>query len=449
MHKLKQIWKYQLYLSIALIVLVAISAVVNQMTTQGDVITAAKHSYALTFIVANSQKTFQDIASLFLTLFLVKDLLFLAFVSMITIGYVFLFRSIVKHTFGYVKLFFVGLFLLLLYGEVIGNIYITQQMGIKTTAVFVEHALFIIILLLMTVLYGWFCFLYYQYRKAHHIGLFSRASFLQIAYKTIKNTTVVLIALLMAIILLLVFASQLSLYLIHQLALENYLSSLYHFDTMQLFQNTPAVMQQFLLGLEKEDWFYTIQKGVVVVDVHSIDTRIQAQLSSLIRTNAKQFIDTTLKTMLFYIGLNGLNFIYKRRNFTIFEIAYGLFGLMIVKVVFLQARFALFQMCDIIFVIATFIYFVDAFDRQFLNGQLYSKTVLFWKEKALGYIKVQSDRTKTKLVQTKKYLGNYKVKSVLKRQGTPKRMKRRVQATRRGVHKKGHARSNRRKRSMS
>lgn len=395
MDKLKKIWQYQFYLSVFFIVTTLLMIFINQTMAQGDILMAVKRSYVLTFIVANSDKTFGDVSALFLMGLLLKDILYTIFVTSIIVIYNFIYRSIVKHIFGYIKLFFVALFLLLLSVCAILNMYVVHRVGLHTQFVVIENIITVVMLLMMMGLYVWFTYCYIQYRRANQIALFSRQSFLQTAYKTIKNTTIILFVSLSSVIFVAIFASKISLYVIQQLSLENYLESLYHFDMMQLFKDTPPIMQQMIVKIQKDDWFYTIQNGVVVIDVHAIDLRIQTQLNEYVQNNVTWFVDVLLKTAVFYVVLNILNFFHARKKFLDLKFAYAITFFMCIKIWFFKSDFILFNICDMLFMLCSIIYFIDAVDKQFFNSELAIRINEFFKENIGKYTKFKKEDAKS------------------------------------------------------
>lgn len=405
MDKLKRIWKYQCYASFLLIILVFGSVVVNQMTIKPELIAAVKHSYALTFVVANSQKTFEDITALLLALFLMKDIIITFVMTIVVTIYILIYRSIVKHLFGYIKMVIVGLLLLVLLVIVSANMYIDYQVSMLTSTMLIENIVFVLLILSMITLYVRFFIFYKRYRKEHGIALFSRASFLITAYKTIKNTVIICVVLMLFIGLGAILSARIAIYIIHQLALENYLAGSYYFNLLQLFQNPPPMLQQMLTSIEKNDWFYTIQNGVVVIDIHSIDTRIQSRLTNIVQEQTRTLLSSVVKALVIYTILSILNFIHKRKQFMNLKIAYCVGILILFKLFIFKSDFILFKICDILFLIAGFIYIIDAIDKQFFKSELADIFVSFWEKSSFKHLlfgnqqrksKSKADRAKTK-----------------------------------------------------
>lgn len=371
MDKLKRIQKQQLWLTGLFITGVLVSVILNQIIAKTDLISAAKHSYILTFIVANSNQTFDHVAPLLLVVLLIKDLIFSVFILICLGMYTLLQRSIVKKMYGYVKIMFLFFCLLILYVLVVFDVSLLNSMGIYSPLIMIEHGLFIIVLLLQT--YFLICFVkqYTRYRKENNIRLISRQSMRQLAYATIKNIAVISTMVLFLGVVVIIVGSKLSMYVIEQLALENYFSQLYQLDLMQLFQNVPPLMQKIILQIKVEDWFYSIQNGMVIVDIHSIDYRVHAKLAELIRTNSIAMIETLLKVIITSALLFVLNRVYQKKQFMNWRVLLIMTGAFIIKILFVRIDFILLQICDIMYAIAIIIYVIDGVDLRFYQGELF------------------------------------------------------------------------------
>ncbi|MGL4662655.1 MAG: hypothetical protein ACRCV7_03100 [Culicoidibacterales bacterium] len=370
MSKLKQLWKYQLYLNVVFIVFVIMMLFLNQIFVKDDLILVAKHSYVFTFLVANSQKTFDDVTPLLLKLLLFKDIIFVFIIGVLLSIYTCLYRSIVKHIYGYVKFFFISIFLLTMYTVVIFNSYLLVQIGLWNAWSIFASVVLCILLIGMSAVHFMFFNQYRYYRKESNLPIWSRQSLLNLSFKMIKNTTIIVVVVFTILALCIIVGSKVSIYLIHKLSLENYFDSLYKFDAMQLFKNIPPIMQRMILDIKMGDWFYNVQSGVVIIDVHSIDTRMQTKLASIVNEQATIFLVMIVKETIFCAFINTMNILYKRARFTNNYYVYGMVICVMMKLIFVQNNFFLFRIYDILFAIAVFMYIVDVIDNKFYAGNV-------------------------------------------------------------------------------
>lgn len=377
MNKLKQLWKYQLYLSVALLVFLVMMIFLNQIFVKEDLLLVAKHSYVFTFLVANSQKTFNDVAPLLLKLLLFKDIIFVFIIGVLLSIYTCLYRSIVKHIYGYVKFFFTSLLLLSTYAVVILNAYILSQISLWSVWSIAESVVLCTFLVGMSAVHFMFFNQYRHYRKENNLTIWSRQSLLNLAFKMIKNTTIVVIVIFAILALCVIVGSKVSIYLIHQLSLENYFDGLYKFDTIQLFKNIPPIMQKMILDIKMGDWFYNVQSGVVIIDIHSIDTRIQTKLANIVNDQSNVFLMVIFKETIFCVFINTMNILYKRTRFTNYYYVYSMIICIVIKFIFIQNDFSLFHIYDILFSIAVFMYIVDVIDNKFYAGNATQQFVKF------------------------------------------------------------------------
>lgn len=448
MDRLKQNFKHQLWLSLFFIFTVLISLLFNQIIVKADLIQAAKQSYILTFIVANSNQTFNDVAPLLLIVLLIKDMLFAVLVSTSVLIYVLLQRFIVKKIYGYIKITLMILLLLILYGAVILNLYLLSSIGIYSTLLIAENCLYLALLFLQTFFFVQFIKQYTRYRKQNNIPFISRKSVLNFAYTTIKNTFIISTVLIIVGIVLIVLFSKVSMYLVEQLALENYFSQVYQFDMMQLFQNVPPIMQKMILQIKANDLFYSVQNGVIIIDIHSIDYRIQTKMIELIRTNSIIMIDFLLKLMVASSVLFVSNQIYRKNEYRKFMLLLIMVGIMGVKVLFIRSTFILFVVCDTLYWVSLIIYAVNTIDMMFYDGELFTRIILASRKVINKDYSVFSKGVETyqkgkSLIETRK--------KVMKLQPLKKRnsgvIKKKTKQIHQKVHKRGvSARRKRRKR---
>lgn len=373
MKQLKQIWKYQISLSLVLIGLNICSIYVNPIRIKADLSTFIHSSYPMISRSLNSKKGVSDALLFLLNILRLKDITMLIIISVCIIFIIGLYTMILKKKFGSVALFFIAVTSVVLCSLNAVNVYLMYQLGVRDIVVMVESISMLAVAIGMISLHIYFMKTYIAFRKTEQMPFVTRQSILVLAFKIIRTMTYISIACLSVFVFGLLFISKAGTAAVQYFSFTRYFDQpVYAFNMVDLFNALPERLSFIWNALESH--FGQIQNHTVSFDVYALDQRIQSQLLSYIQQYKTMWITQSVKMILIYGIILLLNRWYQRKQFKQYRVLSVLCLFVGAQIVLTSSTFFIFQIYDIMVIIAIFMYVFMFVDDTYYNGELVDKS---------------------------------------------------------------------------
>lgn len=370
MEKLKIHFKKQCLISLSVLMVMTAMIFINQIVLKQEMRSFAEHSRLLSFIRTNTQYDFKHLGEFLLTLMRIKDIVISILTLIVLLIFTLIHRSVLKTTYGLVKIGMMGACLVVLAGFFFVDGYLMDLMGVSSNVVTLEQTLRWITLSILVVSFILFIKKYVAFRKSQSMSFFSRESLWRFAFKAILYSGILLFIVLFVMIGITVVCALVSKQLIQQFDLSRYLGDEYGIDIASLVNQSPHVVQEFIEKMPNYQLFMSQEGGIVHINVSQLDAQVQQYLFNKVQELFWNRITFLVQLVIFYSIVNGLNIWYKRSKFNYNVPIYIILGMMILKRLFFSQEMAIVYMTDSFIALAIMLYSIDIINRERFEGQL-------------------------------------------------------------------------------
>lgn len=368
MEKIKTIWKYQKITLLVLILFSVLSLFLSGNLIK-DIVTANISNIRLIELLENhSQFDRKVLVDFVLKIVFIKDVVITFITAILLLFFFTVHRRVVRDTFGMVKVCFIAIFFICLYGILFIDYILMNHLHMLSTALAIKYVIQFIILTGMLGLFIWFVVKYIQYRKENDIKFFTHASIWNLANKMIRHFSAIVLVVLVLTGVGLIFLSKSVQYIIAQLELEKILGNQIHINIAEIFNVLPD-----FLGKIIQMKFQPEHLGIITLDVKTLGDQLQALLTVRVQNYTQDMMLLIVKTFGFYILIESLNEVHQYKKFAINYITYALLLLMSARIIFFASNASFFQIIDMCLLIAVLMYGATLVDWKKHFSQLKQK----------------------------------------------------------------------------
>ncbi|TLG76631.1 hypothetical protein [Culicoidibacter larvae] len=385
-------------------VLVLIGIIIFNIFAAPQMLTAsAERIYLLNFAVANTQMTFDNFGQILANILVGKDVIVVVVLAVLELVFFCFIGSMRRRLKGYIKLTFASILMLLIATLAVANIWLYSYIQLGTTFVFFEAILLAFAILAQLVVFIIYFIQYVRFRPLRLKEAFSKASLLELAKGTIQNSTIIVFVIVIIGAILGFAVYQVILMLLPQLSLQQIFQGTYYFDIMNLVgSNVSPIVTGIIQSIKIDEWFFTVQNGIITLDVSSIDTRIHQTIIDFVTTTFNSLAQPVLIIIAYYVGVNIVNFIYKKLQYKNDVVLVLLAVAVYLKPLYIpNIDFILFTILDILIVIAVTVYIIIRIDDVFFKGRFIA-IVSGWINKGIESIKNFWNKKSTEFTAARK-----------------------------------------------
>lgn len=370
-------------------VLVLIGIIIFNILAAPQMLTAsAERIYLLNFAVANTQMTFDNFGQVLANILVGKDVIIVVVLAVLELVFFCFVGSMRRRLKGYIKLTFASILMILVAALAVGNIWLYSYIQLGTTFIFYEAILLALVILVQLVVFVIYFIQYVRFRPLRLKEAFSKTSLLELAKSTIQNSTIIVFVIVIIGAILGFAVYQAILMMLPQLSLQQVFQGTYYFDIMNLVgSNVSPIVTGIIQSIKIDEWFFTIQNGIVTLDVSSIDAKIHQAITDFVTSTFNSLAQPVLIILAYYIGVNIVNFIYKKLQYKNDVVLVLLAAAVYLKPLYIpNIDFILFTILDVLIVIAVTIYVIIRIDDVFFKGRFIA-IVSGWINKGIEKVK--------------------------------------------------------------